>query len=141
MSCRLGRPESRDKMMMLVERAAIVSDSGSSELLAQSRTTLVHVPQGVIVELFGGRSIPVASVKGAIGESGAAGAAGLIAGLLSVANDVTVPTSGFGQADPALGVSVSSGPQPVDGDAFLVNSVASGGTNYSVAVRVTRGRS
>jgi hypothetical protein len=59
MSCRLGRPESRDKMMMLVERAAIVSDSASTELLAQSRTTLVHVPQGVIVELFGGWGVRI----------------------------------------------------------------------------------
>ncbi|HXN08605.1 MAG TPA: hypothetical protein VN860_02995 [Candidatus Acidoferrales bacterium] len=46
-------------MMMLVERAAIVSDSASSELLAQSRTTLVHVPQGVIVELFGGWGVRI----------------------------------------------------------------------------------
>jgi len=46
-------------MMMLVERAAIVSDSASSELLAQSRTTLVHVPQGVIAELFGGWGVRI----------------------------------------------------------------------------------
>lgn len=46
-------------MIMLVERAAVVSDSGSSELMAQSRTTLVHVPQGVIAELFGGWGVRI----------------------------------------------------------------------------------
>jgi hypothetical protein len=46
-------------MIMLVERAAVVSDSASSELMAQSRTTLVHVPQGVIAELFGGWGVRI----------------------------------------------------------------------------------
>ena len=45
--------------MLLVERAAIVSDGGSTELLAQSRTTMVHVPQGVIAELFGGWGVRI----------------------------------------------------------------------------------
>jgi 3-oxoacyl-[acyl-carrier-protein] synthase II len=89
-----------------------------------------------IAEVFGSRSIPVASVKGAVGESGASGAAGLIAGLLSIgAGGTLVPTAGFLHPDPALAVCVSSRPQPVKGDAFLVNSVASGGTNYSLLVR------
>ena len=46
-------------MIMLVERAAVVSDSASSELMAQPRTTLVHVPQGVIAELFGGWGVRI----------------------------------------------------------------------------------
>jgi minimal PKS chain-length factor (CLF/KS beta) len=93
-----------------------------------------------IVEVFGSRSIPVASVKGAIGESGASGSAGLIAGLLSIADGAVVPTVGFLQPDPGLGVCVSRCPQQTRGETFLVNSVASGGTNYSVAVRATPGR-
>jgi 3-oxoacyl-[acyl-carrier-protein] synthase II len=94
-----------------------------------------------IAEVFGSRSIPVASVKGAVGESGASGAAGLIAGLLSIgAGGTLVPTAGFLHQDPALAVCVSSRRQPVRGDAFLVNSVASGGTNYSLLVRATPSR-
>jgi hypothetical protein len=46
-------------MMLLVERAAIVSESGSTELLAQSRTTMVHMPQGIIAELFGGWGVRI----------------------------------------------------------------------------------
>ena len=45
------------------------------------------------------------------------------------------------QPDPALAVCVSSRPQPTRGEAFLVNSVASGGTNYSLVVRAAPGRS
>ncbi|HEV2037562.1 MAG TPA: hypothetical protein VGQ96_03060 [Candidatus Eremiobacteraceae bacterium] len=45
--------------MMLVERAAIVSESGAHDLLAQSRTTLVHVPRGVSAELFGGWGVRI----------------------------------------------------------------------------------
>jgi len=45
------------------------------------------------------------------------------------------------KADPALAVCVSSRPQPARGEAFLVNSVASGGTNYSLVVRAAPGRS
>jgi hypothetical protein len=44
---------------MLVEKAAIVSNSGELELLAQSRSTLVHVPQGVMAELFGGWGVRI----------------------------------------------------------------------------------
>jgi hypothetical protein len=44
--------------MMLVEKAAIVSD-GEGELLSQSRTTIVHVPRGVATELFGGWGVRI----------------------------------------------------------------------------------
>ena len=90
-----------------------------------------------ITEVFGSRSVPVASVKGAIGESGASGAGGLIAGLLSLVSGALVPTAGWLEPDAALAVCVSNRPQPTRGETFLVNSVASGGTNYSVAVRAT----
>jgi 3-oxoacyl-[acyl-carrier-protein] synthase II len=113
--------------------AMVVGTSNGSPVLDRQEAD-------AIVAVFGTRSIPVASVKGAIGESGAAGAAGLITGLLSTASGVVVPTVGFREPDPAIAVCVSSRPQPARGETFLVNSVASGGTNYSLAVRATRGR-
>jgi 3-oxoacyl-[acyl-carrier-protein] synthase II len=108
--------------------AAIVGASNGSPVLDRQEADAVAA-------VFGTRPIPLSSVKGAIGESGAAGAASLITGLLSLAKGVAAPTAGFSRADSALPVSVSSQPQPVRGDTFLVNSVASGGTNYSIAVR------
>jgi 3-oxoacyl-[acyl-carrier-protein] synthase II len=112
------------------EVSAIVGTSNGSP-------TLDRQEADAIVEVFGRRSMPVSSVKGVIGESGAAGAAGLVAALLSVAGGSVGPTVGFNVPDPALAVTVSSRPQPTRGDTFLVNSVASGGTNYSLAVRTT----
>lgn len=113
--------------------AAVIGTSNGSPALDRQEAD-------AIVEVFGSRSIPVASVKGAVGESGASGAAGLIAGLLSIAAGSIVPTVGFLEPDPAVGLCVSCRPQPTQGETFLVNSVASGGTNYSLAVRATPGR-
>lgn len=91
-----------------------------------------------ISEVFGARQPAVASVKGSVGESGAAGAASLVAGLLSMANGFVPPTAGWMEKDPACLVHVSSSVQLVSGETFLVNSVASGGTHYSLAVRAIR---
>ena len=112
------------------EIACVVATSNGSPRLDQQEAE-------AIAEVFGTRSIPVASVKGAIGESGAAGAASLIAGLLTMPAGEVMPTVGFSARDPALSVRVSNAPQPAPGETFLVNSVASGGTNCSIAVRVT----
>jgi 3-oxoacyl-[acyl-carrier-protein] synthase II len=111
--------------------AAVIGTSNGSPVLDRREAD-------AIVEVFGSRSIPVASVKGAIGESGAAGAAGLIAGLLSMAGGTLVPTTGFLRPDPALAVCVSGRAQPIRGETYLVNSVATGGTNCSVVVRLKR---
>jgi 3-oxoacyl-[acyl-carrier-protein] synthase II len=88
-----------------------------------------------IGEVFGNHSMAVASVKGAVGEFGAAGAATLVASLLSMSGGFVVPTAGFSESDPACAVGVSSRSRPVPGDTFLVNGVASGGTNYSIVVK------
>jgi 3-oxoacyl-[acyl-carrier-protein] synthase II len=79
--------------------------------------------------------VPVVSLKGAIGESGAAGAAALAAGLVTMADKMIPPTVGFEEPDPACPVNVSSGARPVGGRTFLVNAIASGGTNYSLVAR------
>ena len=93
-----------------------------------------------ISEVFGNRSMAVASVKGAIGEFGAAGAATLVASLLSMSGGFVLPTAGFTESDPECAVGVSSSARPAPGDTFLVNGVASGGTNYSIVVKAARGR-
>jgi 3-oxoacyl-[acyl-carrier-protein] synthase II len=113
------------------EIAAVIGTSNGSPVLDRHEAA-------AIADVFGARSLPVASVKGAIGESGAAGAAGVVTGLLAVASGSLVPTAGYRHPDPGLAVCVSDRPQPVRGDVFLVNSVATGGAIYSLAVRARR---
>jgi 3-oxoacyl-[acyl-carrier-protein] synthase II len=91
-----------------------------------------------LATVFGDRPVPIASLKGAIGESGAGGAAGVVAGLLTLSHGVIAPTVGFAERDPACAVNVSPTARRSDGDTFLVNSVASGGTNYALVVRCRR---
>jgi 3-oxoacyl-[acyl-carrier-protein] synthase II len=86
-----------------------------------------------IANVFGA-SCPVTSIKGAVGESGAAGTASVIAGLLSMDRGVVVPTAGLRELDPDLCVAAFGSPQAAGNATFIVNSVAIGGTNYSVVI-------
>lgn len=80
-------------------------------------------------------SVPMASIKGAIGECGAAGAAGLVAGVLALSQHRLFPTTGLDALDGALSVNASNRTAAVDGSIFVLNSVAAGGTNYSIVVK------
>ena len=111
--------------------AAIVGTANGSPVLDRHEAT-------AIAEVFEDGPIPVASIKGAIGESGASAAAGLMAGLSSMASGEIVPTVGLCQPDERFTIRVSRRAQAAAGDTFLVNSVASGGTNYSLVVRAHR---
>jgi 3-oxoacyl-(acyl-carrier-protein) synthase len=108
--------------------AAVFATANGSPELDRLEAAAIH-------DVFGSRAIPVASLKGAIGESSAAGAAGLVVGLLSIPSGNVVPTVGFAEVDPACALSVSNRTQRADGDIFLVNSVASGGTQGCLVVR------
>ena len=106
---------------------------------ANSTTQLDQVESEALTDVFGPHGAPVVSLKGAIGEFGGTGAAAIAAALLCLQDDVVPPTVGCDEPDPSLNVDVSSrrrtirpGPR---GPVALVNSFASGGTNYSVVVR------
>ena len=100
---------------------------------ANGSPTLDLQEASAIASVFG-PGFPVASIKGAIGESGAAGTASIIAGLLSMDHGVLAPTAGLVQADPALDMLASARPQPARSATFMVNSAAIGGTNYSIVI-------
>jgi 3-oxoacyl-[acyl-carrier-protein] synthase II len=125
-------------MGLALSEATVPVDAISAIMgTANGSPSLDRCEAEAIAEVFGPRSIPVVSVKGAIGESGASGAASLIGGLLSVPRGWITPTVGLRQPDPDLAVCVSNAAQPVSGSAFMVNSVASGGTHYSVVIQTT----
>ena len=59
----------------------------------------------------------------------------LAAALLTMAHEAVPPTAGFSEPDPACAVNVSRDGRSVGGRTFIVNAVASGGTNYSLVAR------
>ncbi len=87
---------------------------------------------------FGGRPVLTTSLKGSVGEGGMAGAASLVAAVLAGRRGLVVATAGLSQPDPAcapLGWVVGK-PRPLPSPYVLVNAFASGGTNYSVVLRI-----
>lgn len=93
-----------------------------------------------IRSVWDGRQVMVTSMKGAVGESGAGGAAALIGGLVTLGLGQVPPAIGWSVSDPACDVGVSERSRPATGDVMVVNSVASGGTNCCAVVRVARDR-
>jgi 3-oxoacyl-[acyl-carrier-protein] synthase II len=91
-----------------------------------------------IARALDGRRVPVVSLKGAIGESSSAAVASIVAGLVGLRAGRLPATTGFEQRDAACDVEVSAVARDCPVGVFLVNSVASGGTNYSAAIRVVR---
>ncbi len=86
-------------------------------------------------QVFGPFAVPVVSLKGALGESGASGGASLSAALLCLQRGVLPPTLGCEPRDPACRVDVSSSPRPLGGRVALINATADGGAHYSLIAR------
>lgn len=122
-------------MRMALEDANVRPDEIAAVIgAANGSPVLDRIEADAITSVFG-NSMPVVSIKGAIGESGASGAAGIVTGLLSHARGCVAPTHGFCTPDPAAAIHASSQPHPATGSTFLVNGIASGGANYSAVVR------
>ena len=79
------------------------------------------------------------SNKGAVGESGAAGGAAVIAALLAIGRGAVPPTVGWEVSDPDCPVSLCAQARAAAQPVFLVNSVAAGGTNYAIVCRAGDG--
>ena len=103
---------------------------------ANGSPALDRVEALALVELFGDSDTVITAIKGAIGESGASGAASCVAALLCGASGRVPPIAGLVEPDPAtqplrLARAAVDGPARV----ALVNSVASGGALFSVVLR------
>jgi 3-oxoacyl-(acyl-carrier-protein) synthase len=87
--------------------------------------------------LFGGGRAIVTSIKGALGESGAAGAAACVAALVCGRSGLVPPIAGLERLDPACaGLRIARRAERAPGPVVLVNSVASGGAIMSAVLRV-----
>jgi 3-oxoacyl-[acyl-carrier-protein] synthase II len=86
--------------------------------------------------LFGGRALPVTSLKGTIGHTGAAaGAMGLMAGLVAIRQGQLAPTMGTTTPEPEIDFEVVlGGPANVEVDALQVNAFGFGGQDASLVV-------
>jgi 3-oxoacyl-[acyl-carrier-protein] synthase II len=104
---------------------------------ANASVTLDATEAAALAETFG-RSRPViTSVKGALGEFGAAGNAACAAAFLCGRQGRVPPIAGLADADPAArGLHLATGVVEAPGPIVLVNSFASGGALFSVVLRV-----
>jgi 3-oxoacyl-[acyl-carrier-protein] synthase II len=86
-------------------------------------------------DVFGGRTLPVNSLKGAIGHTlGAAGAIETAVALKSLDAGVLPPTAGLAEADAAARGRVSRELQPIAGRYLLKTSSGFGGINCALVL-------
>ncbi len=118
-----------------IARAGLTPDAIDVVYAAANGSQVLDATEARALDaVFGARAIPVVAIKGALGESGAAGCAGIAAALLFASRGIAPPTVGLAQrgADTPPGARVAS--QPVAGPRALVLSVGSGGTVIAVVV-------
>lgn len=109
---------------------------GSVFASANGTKELDRVEAEAIRRVFGERAVQVVSVKGALGESAASGAASLLAAVSCLRQHRIPPTVGLEEISPDCPVNAASEARSSMNPLALVNSFASGGANYSVLVRV-----
>lgn len=103
---------------------------------ANGTVALDRCEASALARVFGARGVPVSSIKGALGEFSAAGAASLAAAILCGRRGLVAPTLGLREIAADCPVSATGATAPLPGPTVLVNSFASGGTNFSLVVRL-----
>jgi len=104
---------------------------------ANSSEDLDRVEARALTELFGAHRPLVTSIKGAVGECGASGAAACVAALACGTIGLVPPIVGL--AEPmaeAVSLNLASKTTPLPGPIVLINSIASGGSIFSVVLGV-----
>ena len=132
-------PESLVRTMSLALEDAGLRASDVDVVYASANATarLDDVEARALVALFGGSRTVVTSIKGAIGESGASGAAACVAAVLCGAEGRVPPIAGLRDADPiARPLRLAAANAEAPGEIVLVNSVASGGAVVSAVLRI-----
>jgi 3-oxoacyl-(acyl-carrier-protein) synthase len=118
-----------------IGRAGLTPDAIDVVYAAANGSAVLDATEAQALRLlFGARPVPVVAIKGALGESGAAGCAGIAAALLFADRGVAPPTVGLANRGPDTPPGARSEAQPVAGRRALVLSVGSGGTVVAVVV-------
>lgn len=132
------RPLARCMRAALDEAGVAPDEVGAVYAAANGAVDFDRVEAAAIGDVFGGRPVPTTSVKGAVGEGGMAATASLVAAVLAGRRGLIVPTAGLAAPDPSCGPLgwVIGEPSPLPSPLVLVNAFASGGTNYTLLVRI-----
>jgi 3-oxoacyl-[acyl-carrier-protein] synthase II len=133
------RPEPLVRSMQAALSDAHLSarDIGVVYAGANGAAALDDVEARALREMFDGSSAVVTSIKGAIGESGSTGAAGCIAAVVCGAVQEVPPIAGIGTLAPsAAGLNIARTRCRLPGPYALINSSSSGGSLFSVVLRV-----
>ena len=104
---------------------------------ANASAALDHIEAAALAEVFGHATPVVTSIKGALGEFGAAGSAACAAALLCGRVGRVPPIAGLATPDAeAQGLGLALEAAEAAGPIVLVNSFASGGALFSLVLRV-----
>ena len=104
---------------------------------ANASVALDHVEAAALAEVFGNAGPVITSIKGALGEFGASGAASCAAALLCGRARLVPPIANLARADEAAaGLRVLGSAHEAPGPVVLINSFASGGALFSLVLRV-----
>lgn len=127
-------------MRLAIEDAGLrPQDVGVVYASANADPALDAIEATALALVFGRDRPLVTSVKGAIGECGATGAASCVAALICGAVGLVPPVAGFEECDAAASaLRIARTASQVPGEIVLVNAVASGGALCSVVLRVPR---
>ena len=128
-------------MRAAMDDAGVTPDGiGAVYASANGSLALDAIEAAALGEVFGPAGVPVTSVKAVTGEGGMASAAAVVAAVLCGVRGVVPPVAGLAEADPALSSLdlVVETPRMLASPLVLVNGFASGGTLYSLVLRVGR---
>lgn len=134
-----SRPEPLVRTMRLALEDAAVSPDAVDAVYASANatTTLDRVEAEALASLFTSHRPVITSIKGAIGECGASGAASCAAAFLCGRAGKVPPVAGLRDIDEACAdLDIALEARPLPGPMVLVNSFASGGSLASVLLRV-----
>jgi 3-oxoacyl-[acyl-carrier-protein] synthase II len=124
-------------MSLAIEDAGIRADDVSVVYAAANASDLDAVEARALTSLFGGSRAVVTSIKGALGECAASGAAACVAAVGCGAVGKVPPIANLREPDPAArSLRLASSAVDAPGRIALVNSVASGGALTSVVLRI-----
>ncbi|MEP6592043.1 MAG: beta-ketoacyl synthase N-terminal-like domain-containing protein [Acidobacteriota bacterium] len=124
-------------MSQALAQAGVGAEAIDVVYAAANSSGLDGVEAAALGTLFGDGRAVVTSIKGALGESGAAGSAACVAALLCGRSGFVPPIAGLSHPDPACaGLRLARRKEAAPGPLVLINGVAGGGALMSAVLRV-----